>query len=139
MTNAEHSSILHYLTWMVLELPVLIQQETHTLHIPPLHDTLTIVVSIGTFYRRSSLALIMLMEHKLDFITQHTMEAMPTMHNSDIMARKIRSEQEATMCIIVKLKVGPKVMHAASELDEGCWLCLECPCALKAILHDFIS
>lgn len=79
----------------------------------------------------------MLVEYKLDFITQHIMEAMPTIHDSDMMAREMRSEQEA-MCIIVKLKVGLKVMHAVSELDEGCWWYLGHLCTLKAILHDFI-
>ncbi|KAF8435844.1 hypothetical protein L210DRAFT_3648501 [Boletus edulis BED1] len=119
-TNADHPSIKRYLTWMVLGLPVLAQQATRT------------------FYRRSTLALIALVEREEHYITIGTTEMTPAMHKNDTMNQEIAGERKAAMRIVNKLKGGLKITDAAMELEKGDWWDPGPVCAIKGLLREFV-
>lgn len=119
-TNAEHPSILRYVTWMVLGLPALAQDRSRRFPVSSKPNIYSFVL-IGTFYRRSTLALMVLMQHAQDYMTLEVMNTAPSIHQEDIIMREMQGERTAAMKIVEKLKVGLKVKDAIAELEQGQW------------------
>lgn len=72
-------------------------------------------MSTGTFYRKSLIALIALIE--AEGITMLT----PAMQEGDTMLKEMLKERQAAMMIVEKLRNAISVTNTASELAEGQW------------------
>lgn len=95
-----------------------------------------IIFKTGTFYTRSILALISIMDKEEKYTTAEMRKQSPAGPKADIMGVETQKEREAARLIVKKLKKGLHIVNATQQLEQGLWWDRGETCNLKEVFAD---